>query len=121
MRDEDRRPESGAFQVEVVFDPVVAHIGSTVLDARLMRIAFPIVQAGGGSYCDSAYAAGTVFVRYTYFEAAQVDEVNYGIARVSLRRFAWASCPGRGRQSGGPECLGGRAPPAGASGSRLCQ
>ena len=66
MRDDGRRPESGAFLVEVVFDPVVAHIGSTVLEARLMRIAFPVVQAGGGSYCDSVYAAGTVFVLYTY-------------------------------------------------------
>ena len=64
MRDEDRRPESGAFQVEVVFDPVVAHIGSTVLAARLMRIAFPGVQVGGGSYCDSVYVAGALFVRY---------------------------------------------------------
>ena len=67
MLDDGRRPESGAFLVEVVFDPVVAHIGSTVLQARLMRIAFPVVQAGGGSYGDSVYAAGTVFVRFTYF------------------------------------------------------
>ena len=84
MRDDGRRPESGAFLVEVVFDPVVAHIGSTIPDARLMRIAFPLVQAGGGSYCDSACAAGTVFVRYTYSEATQVGEVNSRIDRVSL-------------------------------------
>ena len=84
MRDDGRWPESGAFLVEVVFYQVVAHIGSAILEARLIRIAFPVVQAGGGSYGDSVYAAGTVFVRYTYFEAAQVGEVNYGIARVSL-------------------------------------
>ena len=84
MRDDGRRQESGAFLVEVVFGVVVAHIDSTVLEARLMRIAFPVVQAGGGSYGDSVYAAGTVFVRYTYFEVAQVGGVNSGIARVSL-------------------------------------
>ena len=84
MRDEGRRPESGSFHVEVVFDLVAAHIGSAVLEARVMRIAFPGVQAGGGSYCDSVNAAGTVFVRYTYFDAAQVGEVNSSIARVSL-------------------------------------